>query len=143
MKYIRVNNYIVECIIELDGIYYCSTQHNPQLKNKGYITIYNCQINKGDSNIITGDFYCIYKNQIIKEANTIKELCNKFILKNTDIIFLNKENTQYRFEGSNEWFDITDTELRMGIYGAIWTDKGLIYVAKMNDKGELELNENN
>jgi len=25
------------------------------------------------------------------------------------------------------------------IYGAIWTDKGLIYVAKMNDKGEFEL----
>ena len=25
------------------------------------------------------------------------------------------------------------------IYGAIWTSKGLIYVAKMNDKGELEL----
>ena len=24
------------------------------------------------------------------------------------------------------------------LYGAIWTDKGLIYVAKMNDKGELE-----
>ena len=25
------------------------------------------------------------------------------------------------------------------VYGAIWTEKGLIYVAKMNDKGELEL----
>lgn len=25
------------------------------------------------------------------------------------------------------------------IYGAIWTDKGLIYVAKMNEKGEFEL----
>lgn len=25
------------------------------------------------------------------------------------------------------------------LYGAIWTNKGLIYVAKMNDKGELEL----
>lgn len=25
------------------------------------------------------------------------------------------------------------------VYGAIWTDKGLIYIAKMNDKGELEL----
>ena len=25
------------------------------------------------------------------------------------------------------------------IYGAIWTNKGLIYVAKMNEKGELEL----
>ena len=27
----------------------------------------------------------------------------------------------------------------LGVYGAIWTSKGLIYVAKMNDKGELEL----
>ena len=25
------------------------------------------------------------------------------------------------------------------IYGAIWTDKGLIYVAKMNEEGEWEL----
>ncbi len=25
------------------------------------------------------------------------------------------------------------------IYGAIWTEKGLTYVAKMNDEGELEL----
>lgn len=24
---------------------------------------------------------------------------------------------------------------KYNIYGAIWTDKGLIYVAKMNDKG--------
>ena len=24
-------------------------------------------------------------------------------------------------------------------YGAIWTDKGLIYVAKINEKRELEL----
>ena len=31
--------------------------------------------------------------------------------------------------------DICSDRLR----GAIWTDKGLIYVAKMNDKGELEL----
>jgi hypothetical protein len=25
------------------------------------------------------------------------------------------------------------------IYGAVWTDEGLIYVAQMNKKGELEL----
>jgi hypothetical protein len=25
------------------------------------------------------------------------------------------------------------------LYGAIWTSKGLIYVAKMNKEGELEL----
>ncbi len=29
--------------------------------------------------------------------------------------------------------------LKTSIYGCIWTSKGLIYVAKMNDKGELEL----
>ena len=28
------------------------------------------------------------------------------------------------------------------IYGAIWTDKGLIYVAKMNEKGEISSREN-
>ena len=32
---------------------------------------------------------------------------------------------------------ITDEMIKEGIYGAIWTSKGLIYVAKMNDKGEL------
>ena len=35
-----------------------------------------------------------------------------------------------------------NTKLRYGgcdLFGAIWTDKGLIYVAKMNEKGELEL----
>lgn len=30
-------------------------------------------------------------------------------------------------------------ELSYAVYGAIWTEKGLIYVAKMNKKGELEL----
>ena len=25
------------------------------------------------------------------------------------------------------------------VYGAIWTDKGLVYVIKMNEKGEFEL----
>ena len=34
-----------------------------------------------------------------------------------------------------KWF----VEKGDNVYGAIWTDKGLIYVAKMNDKGELEL----
>lgn len=39
--------------------------------------------------------------------------------------YLYENNPNFVFEGT--------------IKGAIWTDKGLIYVAKMNDKGELEL----
>lgn len=62
----------------------------------------------------------------------LEKLCDRFVLDKIDIIILNKEHTQYRFESSNEWFDITETELRKGIYGAKWTDKGLIYVAKLD-----------
>ena len=73
-----------------------------------------------------------------KLGDTKEELCDRYVLDKIDIIFLNKEHTKYRFENSDEWFDITDIELKKGIYGAIWTDKGLIYVAKMNEKGNLE-----
>lgn len=76
---------------------------------------------------------------IIKQADTIKELCDRFVLRGVDVIILNKDNTQYRFEGEAEWYDITDTQIRIGVYGAVWTDKGLIYVAKMNEQGELVL----
>ena len=64
-----------------------------------------------------------------KLANTIEELCDEFVA-----IHKTFSKTycirKVPFEKQNENFNI---------YGAIWTDKGLIYVAKMNDKGELEL----
>lgn len=81
----------------------------------------------------------ITEKLVVKTADTIEELCDGFVLKGCDIIILNKEHTQYRFEESDEWFDITDVELRKGIYGAIWTSKGLIYVAKMGNDGKLVL----
>jgi len=67
-------------------------------------------------------------NEILKQADTIKELCDEFVRVSKSV---------YDFLVSDDMptkkFD--DTE----IYGAIWTDKGLIYVAKMNEEGELEL----
>lgn len=71
-------------------------------------------------------------------ADTIEELCDeavivdnrppktKRLLDNFEKAFMFKNHCRIRNE------DII-------IYGAIWTDKGLIYVAEMNDKGELEL----
>lgn len=44
----------------------------------------------------------------------------------------------WSFEGMLENLEEAG-QLNNTIYGAIWTDKGLIYVAKMNEKGELEL----
>ena len=70
----------------------------------------------------------------VKIADTIEELCDEFVvirdnqrpipLTNLEQVRLNRGN--YGYSNSK-------------VYGAIWTDKGLIYVAKMNDKGELEL----
>lgn len=74
-----------------------------------------------------------------KLADTIEELCDEFV--------------EYNRE-RNKGFYIREYELKevknvvrkepsilehTDIFGAIWTSKGLIYVAKMNEKGELEL----
>lgn len=62
-------------------------------------------------------------------ANTIEELCDEFVVVSSICCsLLNKKEKQdiKRYAKSN-------------LFGAIWTSKGLIYVAKMNKKGELEL----
>ena len=72
----------------------------------------------------------ITEKLVLKEADTIEELCDEFIgLENY------KDGHQLLrfipYKCSDYW--------NGGVYGAIWTDKGLIFVAKMNEKGELEL----
>lgn len=65
---------------------------------------------------------------ILKQAEKVKDLCDEFVIK--DI------NGKYTYITTDKpWILFSDCI----IYGAIWTDKGLIYVAKMNEKGELEL----
>lgn len=69
------------------------------------------------------------KKNAIKQANTIEELCDVYIIEKFKHIFTIDEFSK------NLVRNCKDSK----VYGAIWTDKGLIYVAKMNDKGELEL----
>lgn len=79
-----------------------------------------------------------YKN--CEQAGTIEELC--------DVIVETKGATgdykHYIYEGERyeklkpKIIDDIRTQ-DFNVYAGIWTDKGLIYVAKMNDKGELEL----
>lgn len=72
-----------------------------------------------------------------KQSDTIEELCDEFVV----IYKKHKKFTQpfislhLSKEDLLKEHDLNECK----IYGAIWTDKGLIYVAKMNDKGELEL----
>lgn len=76
-----------------------------------------------------------YKEDYIKMADTIEELCDEFV----NVSGVSKE---IRITGE---YHLVEHSLNIikgmsGItYGAIWTDKGLIYVAKMNEEGELVL----
>ena len=80
------------------------------------------------------DYYAkkLIETPTLKIADTIEELCDLFVMANKSTnkykiyACLINANADYMFHCEN-------------IYGAIWTDKGLIYVAKMNEEGELEL----
>ena len=82
----------------------------------------------------------------IAQSENLKELCDDFVGlikdRNSDFIITKviahslkelKDSLKTEFNGKTYYgkFDI--------IYGAIWTDKGLIYVAKMDSEGKLEL----
>lgn len=75
-------------------------------------------------------------SDIIKQSDNLEELCDCFVCEGKRHIVWDKEQTigitleQIEFSYNVNYFKI---------YGAIWTDKGLIYVAKMTDKGGLEL----
>ena len=83
-----------------------------------------------------------------KQADTIEELCDEFVLHYGDVKQTSVPIPWSTYERRDEsWFrmkekliaELNKKERKAIVYGAIWTDKGLIYVAKMNEKGELEL----
>lgn len=101
---------------------------------------------------------CIYKESIVAEADTIPELCDRYygVDEDGDIVRVHNGSKYAYPSRPNEWAvdgfctkeNITINELKKrfpkGIFGAIvWFDsKGNLHiniVAKMNDKGELEL----
>ena len=68
----------------------------------------------------------------IRESENLEELCDRFVV-------IDKETKEvvdivYFLEYAKLW-----APLKYDIYGAVWCEWGLKYVAKMNDKGELEL----
>ena len=73
------------------------------------------------------DFNSQGRFEIIKYADTIEELCDEFVCVGRNDF------------PSFETIKILKLYKEYDVRGAIWTDKGLIYVAKMNDKGCLEL----
>lgn len=72
----------------------------------------------------------------IQVADTIEELCDEFIVEEDY-----KNHKYWITDRLKEAFDAIEFYCMKpsNIYGAIWTDKGLIYVAKINKERELEL----
>lgn len=72
--------------------------------------------------------------QIIAQADTIEELCDCFVTEgNRHIVWDKQQNKGITFEQVKESF----ASYHFKIFGAVWCDKGLIYVAKMNKDGVL------
>lgn len=110
MKYIRLGNEIYQIIKEKEG--YFELRDALDVKMKCYT-------------------FMPKREQDYKIANTIEELCDEFVV----IVPTEKPDFVVDFAKNRQTF----VRASLDVYGAIWTDKGLIYVAKMNEKGELKL----
>lgn len=121
MKYIRTK----------DGVY--ELKVNEELKAQKTTNYFYIQ-HKGYGCNLLYDKQDLKK---FKQADTIEELCDTFVIwdsgNNELLTFIRHTNIHFKHFVENAKRKVVK------IYGAIWTDKGLIYVAKMNDKGELEL----
>ena len=76
----------------------------------------------------------IEEKDILKKANTIEELCDVFVIKWTDGTYC--RNLMDGLSQAKYWLSHDNNAI---IYGAIFTDRAIIYVAELNRKGELEL----
>ena len=74
----------------------------------------------------------ILKDQVIKQSENIEELCDRFVVMDKET----KEvmNIVSFLEYAKLW-----SSCKYNIYGAIWCEWGLKYVAKLDDKGDLAL----
>lgn len=82
------------------------------------------------------------KSDIIKQADTIEELCDEFVYieyKNPRVLdrVITREIKEKGIKVAETIYCHPNWNGLM--YGAIWTDKGLIYVAKMDSEGKLVL----
>ena len=77
-----------------------------------------------------------WQRRVEKSADTIEELCDEFVVKYGDGSYC---LTQRLKHAEMEEHNANLNGIGGHVYGAVWTDKGLTFVAKMNEKGELEL----
>lgn len=97
-------------------------------------------------------FGATLNSEIVNQADTIEELCDGFVVENPEkdfhvlrcykedvFSFVEDVEIPIGIKEYDEKRDLISGEHDWTVYGAIWTSKGLIYVAKMDEKGEMKL----
>ena len=74
----------------------------------------------------------VNEKQVIKQSENLEELCNRFVV-------IDKETKEVISIVSFLAYAKLWSSCKYNIYGAVWCEWGLKYVAKMNDKGDLVL----
>lgn len=74
---------------------------------------------------------CVWLNCITNQSENLEELCDEFVGVDKTIENGHQLLRAIPYKCANFW--------NGGVYGCIWTDKGLIYVAKMDSEGKLVL----
>ena len=136
MKYVRTKN----------GIYEVEKKERAYFEGQPWL--YCCK----------GKYELVEEKDIIKQADAIEDLCDVYVIvveidgqkqKYVRALYDVDEYNPFNFEeaktmrsyiigmlAENFGSDGIKTDL---LYGAVWTDEGLRYVAKTNVQGELEL----
>lgn len=97
--------------------------------------LYICDDLNGKPYGVKDNSWLIYKESIIRQADTIEELCDEFI-----VVSDNCEKPIISALPFNELKLYAKNRTKYAnCYGAIWCEWGLKYVAKMNERGVLEL----
>lgn len=84
---------------------------------------------------------CIWVKDIIKQADTLEELIDEYIVDETAYKTFGKKKPYLSEHSFYQWVDEIDFAYECGVnlYLGIWVDGELRKVAKVNKKGELEL----
>ena len=99
-----------------DGVY----EIESTLRDNGFVKGYN-----------VGEMAFIRKDQVIKYSENLEELCDEFVGIDKTCENGHQLLRAIPYKCANFW--------NGGVYGAIWTSKGLIYVAIMDSDGKLVL----
>ena len=77
----------------------------------------------------------INENQVIAQSENLEELCDEFVIHRKEMNY----NFVWNKERNVGFYYFCSFPEKYDVYGCIWTDKGLIYVAKMDSDGKLVL----